>query len=64
MELGALGFRGWRFRGYRAQGFRVRSIYTTLPLWNLVPKDHPYYGFGGPTSIMVVYVNPVGNPVR
>ena len=19
----------------------------TLPLWNKVPKDHPYYGFGG-----------------
>ena len=27
-----------------------------LPLWNWAPKDHPYYGFGEPNSIIVVYM--------
>ena len=26
----------------------------------LDPKDHPYYGFGEPTSIIVVYLEPLG----
>ena len=26
----------------------------------LGPKDHPYYGFGGPNSVMVVYMDPLG----
>ena len=34
------------------------SIYTTS--MELGPKDHPYYGFRGPTSVMVVYMDPLG----
>ena len=28
-----------------------------LPLWNSVPKDQIYYGFGGPNSTIVVYMD-------
>ena len=27
----------------------------------LGPKDHPYYGFGDPNSIIAVYMDPLGN---
>ena len=30
------------------------------PLQNWVPKDHPHDGFGGPNSIIVVYMSPLG----
>ena len=29
-----------------------------MELW--APKDHPYYGFGKPNSIIVVYMEPLG----
>ena len=32
----------------------------TLPLWNQVPKDHPYNGCEGPSSIIVVHMDPLG----
>ena len=32
----------------------------TLPLWNQVPKDHPYNGFEGPNSAIVVHMDPLG----
>ena len=31
-----------------------------MPLWNWAAKDQPYYGFGEPNSIMVVYTEPLG----
>ena len=37
--------------------FNPEGPYTLL-LWNEVPRDHPYYGFG---TIIVVYMDPLGN---
>ena len=34
------------------------SICTTI--MELGPKDHPYYGFGDPNSIIGVYMDPLG----
>ena len=62
----------WRAKDFkRASEKRVESttpneaVYWpegpyTLPLWNQVPKDHPYNGFEGPNSIIVVPMDPLG----
>ena len=42
---------------------KVEGPYTLL-LWNWVPKDHPHYGFLGPNSIIVVYMDPLGKVGR
>ena len=34
-----------------------------LPLWNDTPKDHSNHGFGGPNSIIVLCMDPLGDNV-
>ena len=38
----------------------VPEVPYIQPLQNSVPKDHPHDGFGGPNSIIVVYMSPLG----